>query len=41
MTPDNADDVHGAPTTIQLIARSYQDEELIAAAAMVDACLKQ
>ncbi|KAK5165894.1 uncharacterized protein LTR77_008818 [Saxophila tyrrhenica] len=40
-TPDNADDVHGAPTTIQLIARAYQDEELVAASAMIDACLKK
>ena len=38
---DNSEDVHGAPTTIQVIARNYQDEELMAAAALIDKCLKQ
>lgn len=38
---DGAEDVDGAPTCIQLIARRYQDEELIAAAAVIDRCLKQ
>jgi Asp-tRNA(Asn)/Glu-tRNA(Gln) amidotransferase A subunit family amidase len=41
LIPDNAEDVHGAPTTVQLIARSYQDEELVAAAAIIDECLRK
>jgi Asp-tRNA(Asn)/Glu-tRNA(Gln) amidotransferase A subunit family amidase len=38
---DRSEDVHGAPTTIQLIARNYQDEELMATSALIDKCLKQ
>jgi amidase len=39
-TLDNAEDVHGAPTSIQLVARCYQDEELVAAARLIDECLR-
>jgi Asp-tRNA(Asn)/Glu-tRNA(Gln) amidotransferase A subunit family amidase len=38
---DSSEAVHGAPTTIQLIARNYQDEELMAASALIDQCLNQ
>ena len=37
---DQSEDVHGAPTTIQLVARSYQDEELIAASRVIDECVR-
>ena len=38
---DSSEAVHRAPTTIQLIARNYQDEELMAASALIDQCLNQ
>ncbi|EME39131.1 hypothetical protein DOTSEDRAFT_91596 [Dothistroma septosporum NZE10] len=34
-----AEEVHGAPTSIQLVTRPFQDEELISAARVVDRCL--
>ncbi|KAF2169058.1 hypothetical protein M409DRAFT_21067 [Zasmidium cellare ATCC 36951] len=36
----SSEDIHGAPMAIQLVARSFQDEELIAAARVIDQCLK-
>ncbi|CZT18083.1 related to amidases [Ramularia collo-cygni] len=36
-----AEEVHGAPMAIQLVARNYHDEELIALARAVDQCLKE
>ncbi|KAK3726061.1 hypothetical protein LTR37_000209 [Vermiconidia calcicola] len=46
VTPDPArtyrsEDVDGAPTVIQLVSRNYHDEELVAAAAVIDKALKQ
>jgi Asp-tRNA(Asn)/Glu-tRNA(Gln) amidotransferase A subunit family amidase len=37
---DRSEDIHGAPTAIQLVARNFQDEELIAVSRVVDRCLR-
>lgn len=36
---DRSEDVHGAPTSIQLVTRAMQDEELISYARVIDKVL--
>lgn len=37
---DQSDLVDGAPTAIQVVSRSFQDEELLAAGRVIDLCLR-
>lgn len=37
---DDAQVVHGAPTSVQVVARNYHDEELIAACRVIDEVLR-
>ncbi|KAK7950876.1 uncharacterized protein PG986_006604 [Apiospora aurea] len=39
--PYHSEVVDGAPTAIQVVARSYQDEELVAAGRVIDQCLRK
>ncbi|KAK8055718.1 hypothetical protein PG993_000945 [Apiospora rasikravindrae] len=39
--PYQSELVDGAPTAIQVVARSYQDEELVAAGRVIDQCLRK
>ena len=38
-TLDSAEEVHGAPLAIQIVARRYHDERLLEASQIIDRCL--